>query len=434
MSVATGTTRTEGAQTTMSPTAVTADIRTITDRVAAVIDEWAPRLIGLSHALHENPEPAFEEHASAAAVAEVLAEAGFDVERGAWGLPTALDAVYGDGDLTVTVCAEYDALPGLGHACGHNIIASAGVGAAIALSRVADELGIRVKLLGTPAEEMGGGKALMLEAGAWEDATVSIMVHPGPGITLPTKGGSSQSRDRFRVEFTGRASHAAAAPSFGINAGDAATIAQVALGLLRQQLPDGIRMSAVTISTGEVSNIIPPSAIVEAEVRSFKPGETEVLKQRALNCFAAAALATGCSYTVTPVDPVYESLVQNPYLADRFDASLLERGRALTELPPGAPLGGGSTDMGNVSLVVPSIHPMIGIAGTMAMPHTADFAAVTASPAADDAILDAAYAMASAIVELATDADARADMLRLQAERGVGATRRPALATVEPKA
>jgi amidohydrolase len=408
-------------------TAIQTTTQELKDRVLAVIDEWRPRLVAASHDLHAHPEVAFEEYRSSALVADLLRDAGFDVEQDVWGLPTAIEAVYGSGELTVVICAEYDALPGIGHACGHNIIATSSVGAAIALSRVADEIGVRVKLLGTPAEEVGGGKALMLEAGAWEDATVSMMVHPGPGVNLPTMGGS-QSRDRFRVEFTGRASHAAAAPSHGINAGDAATIAQVAFGLLRQQLPDGVRLSAVTLSGGDVSNIIPATAIVEAEVRSFKAGETAVLKERALACFAGAALATGCSYTVTPVDPVYESMVQYRYLADRYDENLLARGREFTALPPGTALGGGSTDMGNVSLVVPSIHPMIGVIGTMAMPHTADFATATASAGADEAIVDAAFGMAATIVDLATDAAARAEVLSLQASREPGDTRRPALA------
>jgi amidohydrolase len=315
------------------------------------------------------------------------------------------------------VCAEYDALPGIGHACGHNIIATAGAGAAIALSRIADELGIRVKLLGTPAEEKGAGKAHMLEAGAWEDATVSLMVHPGPGVVVPTAGSTSQSRDRFRVEFTGRASHAAAAPTVGINAGDAATVMQVSVGLLRQHLPD----------TVHVSNIIPASAVVEAEVRSFDLAETADLKKKVLACVDGAATATGCTYAVTPVDPIYEPLVQHPFLADRFDAALEHRGRVM---PPrdGTALGGGSTDMGNVSQAVPSIHPMIGVMGSTAAPHTAAFAADAISPGADDALVDGAYALAAAIVDLATDDEARAAVLEQQRTRAPGATRRPAYA------
>ncbi|PBC46596.1 peptidase M20 [Rhodococcus sp. ACS1] len=394
-------------------------------RVEDTVLEWRDRLVATSHDLHAHPELAFEEHRSAALVADLLRDAGFAVEVGVWGQDTALEAVYGNGELTVVVCAEYDALPGIGHACGHNIIATAGAGAAIALSRVADELGIRVKLLGTPAEEKGAGKAHMLEAGAWEDATVSLMVHPGPGIVVPTAGSTSQSRDRFRVEFTGRASHAAAAPSVGINAGDAATVMQVAVGLLRQHLPDTVRVSAVTLSGGDVSNIIPATAVVEAEVRSFDLAETAELKKKVLACVDGAATATGCNYAVTPVDPIYEPLVQHPFLADRFDAALGHRGRVMTPRDGGV-LGGGSTDMGNVSQALPSIHPLIGVMGSTAAPHTAAFAADAISPGADDAIVDGAYALAAAIVDLATDDEARAEVLGRQRTRAPGATRRPA--------
>jgi len=400
--------------------------------VEEVVLEWRDRLIDVSHDLHAHPELAFEEQRSAALVATLLRDAGFEVAEGVWGQETAVEAVYGSGEMTVVVCAEYDALPGIGHACGHNIIATAGAGAAIALARVADELGIRVKLLGTPAEEMGAGKALMLEAGAWEDATVSLMVHPGPGFAFPTAGSVSQSRDRFRVEFTGKASHAAAAPTVGINAGNAATVMQVAVGLLRQHLRDGTRVSAVTLSGGEVSNVIPASAVVEAEVRSIDLDETIEIKSKVLACIDGAATATGCTYTVTPVDPIYEPLIQHPFLADRYDAALEQRGRVIAPRPAGT-LGGGSTDMGNVSQALPSIHPMIGVLGSTAAPHTAAFADDAITSGADDAIIDGAYALAAAIVDLATDADARSHVLDLQRTRAPGATRRPAYASVPKK-
>lgn len=398
-------------------------------RVEEVLLDWRDRLVDLSHDLHAHPETAFEEHRSAALVANLLRAAGFEVREGIWGQETAIEAVHGSGEMTVVVCAEYDALPGLGHACGHNIIASAGAGAAIALARVADELGIRVKLLGTPAEEMGAGKALMLEAGAWEDATVSLMVHPGPGFAFRTAGSVSQSRDRFRVEFTGRASHAGAAPTAGINAGNAATVMQVAVGLLRQHLHDGTRVSAVTLSGGEVSNVIPASAVVEAEVRAIDLDQTVKLKSKVLACIDGAATATGCTYTVTPVDPIYEPLIQYPFLANGFDAALERRGRVITPRPEGR-LGAASTDMGNVSQAVPSIHPMIGVMGSTAAPHTAAFAVDAISPGADEAIIDGAYGLAAAIVDLATDKDARAAVLELQRTRAPGATRRPAYASV----
>jgi amidohydrolase len=402
------------------PDAREALYRSVEESVAA----WRNRLVEASHDLHDHPELAFEETRSAERVAGLLASAGFTTRVGAYGLDTAVEAVFGTGSLTVTVCAEYDALPGIGHGCGHNIIATAGVGAAIALAGVADELDLRIKLLGTPAEEVGGGKALMLEAGAWEDATVSLMVHPGPSMSVRTSELLSQGRDRFRVTFHGHAAHAAAAPEAGINAGDAATLLQVALGLLRQQLPDRIRLSAVTLNAGDVSNVIPATATLEGEVRSIDADQQHRLKERYLACVEGAAIATGCTFEVTPVDPVYEPLVQHPFLADRYDAAIERAGREIQSMPFGGT--GGSTDMGNVSQVVPSIHPAIAVIGAKGMAHTAEFAAETDTPAADEAILVAAVAMASAIIDLATDPEARADVLADQRARPVGATRKPA--------
>lgn len=394
------------------------------DAVAATVEQWRDRLLAASHDLHEHPETAFAEHRSAGVVAGLLREAGFETTVGAFGLDTAVHATYGSGDLTVTVCAEYDALPGIGHACGHNIIATAGVGAALALAGLADELGLRVTLLGTPAEEVGGGKALLLEAGAWEDAAVSLMVHPGPFADVRAGAHTGQGRDRFRVTFTGRAAHAAAAPQHGVNAGHAATLLHVALGLLRQELPDGVRMAAVTLTGGDVSNIIPATAVVEGEVRSTDADELRALRKRFMDCVQAAALASGCTVEVEPVDPAYLPLAQYAPLMTGYDAALERRGRTFVEPPSGA--GGGSTDMGNVSQVVPSIHPMIGVLGATGMPHTAQFASETATPAADDAVLDAAYGLACAVVDLALDPDARAAVLRARDDRPVGATRVPA--------
>jgi amidohydrolase len=199
-----------------------------------------------------------------------------------------VEAIGGAGSMTVAVCAEYDALPGLGHACGHNIIATAGVGAAIALAGLADELDLTVKLLGTPAEELGAGKAIMLEAGAWEDSAVSVMVHPGPGVAVRTPGGVSQGRDRFRITYRGKAAHAATAPHVGVNAGNAATLLHVALGLLRQQLPDGVRLSAITLSAGEVCNVIPATAVLEGEVRSTNADELRDVRDNCMACVRAA--------------------------------------------------------------------------------------------------------------------------------------------------
>lgn len=391
-------------------------------RAADAVHAWEDRLLAVSHQLHADPEIAFQEHRAAELLATALQDAGFTATVGAFGLPTAIEASYGTGEFVVVVCAEYDALPGIGHACGHNIIAAAGLGAAIALAAIADEAGITVKLLGTPAEEHGGGKVLMLEAGAWEDATVSLMVHGGPGIDFRCDDFSSQAVDRFRISYTGRPAHAAAAPDKGVNALDAATVALTAIGLLRQQLPGSVRTAAVITQGGDVTNIIPAHTVVEAEVRSFDLDELRDAKRRVLACFEAGAIASGCSWTQERTEPRYDPLRQEPLLAGPWNDALVELGRnpiAVTGL------AGGSTDMGNVSQVVPSIHPGIAVHGSTSAPHTEGFAADAATPAADRAIIDAAIGLAWAAASAALAPDSRADLLARQAARPVGATTSP---------
>ncbi|MFG3527179.1 amidohydrolase [Streptomyces sp. NPDC047917] len=377
------------------------------DRVAARLDTYKGRLLELSHALHDDPEISFTETRAAERLAVLLENAGFAVNRAVCDLPTALTAEYGSGDLTIGVCAEYDALPGIGHACGHNIICAAGAGAAIALASVADELGFRVKLLGTPAEEEGGGKVLMLERGAFDDVTVAMMVHPVP-VDITDPRGSSNAVGRFEVTFTGRASHAAAAPEGGLNAADAAVVAQVAVGQLRQQLRDGYRVSGIVRLGGERTNIIPERSVLEYEVRTPTGEELTDLRERVLNCFRGAALATGTTVAVRQIQPDYLDLRHDPALMASYAGNLRATGREVPEPGPVPQGTGGSTDMGNVTHALPAIHPGLGVLGAGGMPHTRQFAEETASPAADDAVLDGALAMAWTGLDLASDAEWRA--------------------------
>ncbi|MGW8484565.1 M20 family metallopeptidase [Microbacterium sp. NPDC055903] len=391
-------------------------------RSADAVRAWETRLTEISHEIHAAPETAFQEHRAAALLAGALEDAGFTATVGAFGLDTAIEAFYGSGDFVVTVCAEYDALPEIGHACGHNIIAAAGLGAAIALAAIADDAGLTVKLLGTPAEEHGGGKVLMLEAGAWEDATVSLMVHGAPGVDIRCDSFSSQAVDRFRVTYTGRPAHAAAAPDKGVNALDAATIALTSIGLLRQQLPGTVRTAAVVTQGGDVTNIIPARTVVDAEVRSFDLDELRDAKRRVLACFEAGAIASGCTWEQARTEPRYDPLVQEPLLADAWNDALTELGRDLIPYSGGT---GGSTDMGNVSQVVPSIHPGIAVHGSTSAPHTEGFTADAATPAADRAVVDAAIGLAWAAATVALRPATRSDLLARQAARPSGATTRP---------
>lgn len=352
---------------------------------------WANQVFALSTEIHEHPELAFAEHHASACVADALRAAGFAVRVGAFGLDTAVEGSYGDGDITVAICAEYDALPGIGHACGHNIIAAAGVGAALALATVADTLGIRVKLLGTPAEEHGGGKILMLEAGAWDDVDFSLMVHGAPGQDLRCADVRTQAVARFDMSFRGLPGHAGAPSPGGVNAANAATIGLVAMGLLRQHLPDGVRANAYVAEGGEATNIIPSSTQVRAEVRADTLEAVETARHRVLACFEGGAVATGCAWSWKDAEPTYAEVVQNPVLADAWDRNLAFLGRS-PQPHSGAP--GGSTDMGNVSHVVPSIHALVAIEGCTSAPHTPQFTGDAIGPAAEGAIVDGALAMA----------------------------------------
>jgi amidohydrolase len=391
----------------------------VKDRVRREVLAHRARLLELSHAIHANPELSWEEHAAANLVADVLWDNGFEVELGAYGIPTAVEASVGRGDLTLAICAEYDALPGVGHACGHNVIAAAGVGAALALARVADEAGLRVKLLGTPAEEHGGGKIAMLTRGAWEDVDFSLMVHGMTGADRPAAAMHMTAVERFQVAFTGRTAHAAGAPEHGINAGAAATLAVTAMAFLRQHITRDANINAFISSGGEATNVIADRTVVQVEVRALGITEWRELKKRVLACFEGAAIATGCTWTWAQTEHPYAPVASDQVLSELWDANLTALGRTLT----GEPLRGGSTDMGNVSQVVPAIHPSIAFLGETAIPHNPAFAAAAVSQAADDAIVDAAVALAWTTLDVALDDVLRSEFRRRSAERPAGTTR-----------
>ncbi|MGB4777397.1 amidohydrolase [Microbacterium sp.] len=405
--------------TAPAPSGALAALNELKERAAAEVERRRDQLVGLSHDIHANPELSWEEFASSERICALLEAEGFEVTRGAYGIPTAFEAVTGDGDLTLALCAEYDALPGVGHACGHNVIAASGVGAALALAPVAAEAGLRVKLLGTPAEEHGGGKVSMLVAGAWEDADFSMMVHGMTGLDFTSSAAVFTAVDRFEVEFHGLTAHAAGAPEKGINAASAATLAQTAIALLRQQLPKATNLNAFVSLGGQATNIIPDHTVVQVELRAFDIDDWRDMKKRVLACFEGAAIATGCRWNWQPTEHPYAPMNPDPDLAALWDRNLAARGRELG----GTPVGGGSTDMGNVSQVVPSLHPMIAFLGEDAVHHNPDFAAAAATPAADDAVVDGAVLLAWTALDAACDDTLRAELHRRTAARPAGATR-----------
>ncbi|KQU59109.1 peptidase M20 [Rhodococcus sp. Leaf278] len=372
--------------------------------LATVTDE----LVALSHSIHAEPELAFEEHRSVAKILDTLRAHDFEVETAVAGLDTAFTASFGSGDLVIGICAEYDALPEIGHACGHNIIAASAVGAALALAPVADDLGITVRVLGTPAEETGGGKVLMLERGVFDGIGAALMVHPGP---FDIVGATSLALADVAVKFTGRAAHASAAPEWGINAGDAVTISQVALGLLRQHLAPGQQFHGIVSDGGVAPNIVPGHAELLYYLRANTTESLETLTTKAFACFEAGALATGCTHEIRTVSPTYAALTPDSWLVAAFRQEIEALGRSplAPDLEGFRPLG--STDMGNVTNVLPGIHPVVGLDAGGAVTHQPEFAAACVTESADRALRDGALGLARTAARAAADPGTRARLL-----------------------
>jgi amidohydrolase len=379
----------------------------VRDRLESTVDRRRDELLGLSHAVHSDAEVAFEEHVSSRRVAGALAEAGFEVEHGVDDLDTAVVARAGSGPLRIGICAEYDALPGIGHACGHNIIAAAGVGAALALADVADDLGIEVRLLGTPAEEGGGGKILMMERGAFDGLHAAMMVHPAPyeSPVMPCLA-----VQHFEVRYRGRSAHASAYPQQGINAADALTVAQVAVGLLRQHLRSTDRIHGIVTDGGDAPNIVPERTAGTWYARAANLTQLADLYPRVQRCFEAGALATGATVSFDEPGPAYSEFLPDEDLVDVYRREAEAVGRAFPEIAAPDQLSG-STDMANVSLAMPAIHPMLAIDARGAVNHQPEFTAACASPSADRAVRDGALAMARTAAAAALDEDGLRDRL-----------------------
>jgi len=377
--------------------------------ITASVERTADDLLSLSHRIHDHPETAWEEHRASAWVGEAMAAAGFDTQASYLGLDTAVRATIGSGPLHVAFCAEYDALPGLGHACGHNIIAASSVGAAIALGTVADELGITVTLLGTPAEEGSGGKIVMMEKGAFTGVHAAAMAHPGPVDVAQARPYAVAHLD---VAYRGRAAHAAAYPEQGLNAGDAFTVAQVAIGLLRQQLTSDVRVHGMITRGGEAPNAIPELTEGVWYVRGTTTPDMIAALERVTLCFEAGALATGCELDLRESGVAYQEFRTDFDLLEMYVRNAEGIGRRFQDGNEGlGRMSRASTDMGNVSQVVAAIHPYIGIDSAPALNHQRAFADAAVSPSADRATLDAATALALTLADAAADPDARQRLL-----------------------
>ena len=387
---------------------MTAEVK-VREATTSTVAGNADALIDLSHRIHANPEVAWEEERASGWVADAMSLGGFEVTPRAYGLATAVEAVFGSGPLTVVVCAEYDALPGLGHACGHNVIAASSVGAALALAPVADDLGIRVKLLGTPAEEGAGGKLELLDRGAFDDAHLALMAHPGP---VDVAKAEAYAVSHLQVTYDGKAAHAAAYPDLGRNAADAFTVAQVALALLRQQLPSDSRVHGIVSHGGDAPNVIPDRAEGHWYVRGTTMAQMREVEARVQKCFEAGALATDCALTVTSEGQPYADFRNDSAVLAAYVANAEGIGRRFaTPDDPARRMNRASTDMGNVSQVLPAIHPYIGIDSLPAVNHQPEFAAAAATAAADRAVIDAATALALTVADVASDTEQRRRLL-----------------------
>jgi amidohydrolase len=356
-------------------------------------------LVDLSHRIHAHPELNFEERFAHDSITAILDEAGLDPTRHAYGTETGFEANRGSAGPCVAVLLEYDALPGIGHACGHNVIAAAGLGAGLALAAVAEAAGGRVRILGTPAEEGGGGKIRMARHGAFDAVDAAMMVHPADADLLRM---DTLALQELRVAYEGRAAHASAAPHEGRNALDAAVLGYIAVAALRQHIRSAERVHGVFTKAGEKANIVPREAAAEWMVRSDSIEALQALKARVLTCLESGAQACGCTMRHEWQDHTYADLRDNGPMASAYAANAHRLGR--TVLDPDA-IGRhvvGSTDMGNVSHLVPSIHPMIALAPEGTPIHTPDFAVHAAGPAGDRAAIDGAKAMAMTVVDLWT--------------------------------
>jgi len=374
-------------------------------RASARIDAERAALVELSARIHAHPELCFEEQRAAGWLCDYLESRGLTVERGAYGLKTAFAARAGSGEPRVAVLCEYDALPGIGHGCGHNVIAAAGAGAGAALAAVIAETGGSVVVLGTPAEEGGGGKVMMGREGAFADLAAAMMIHPA---SLELIGMNVLAITAIEVEYRGRAAHASAAPHAGLNALDGLVTAYQSIAQLRQHIRPTERIHGIITDGGQKPNIVPERAAGLFYVRAADQRRLEKLRQRVHSCFQAGALASGTELHTRRQGEDYSDMWTNPALAATYEANLNALGRRVEHSPPEHISG--STDMGNVSKWVPSIHPMVAIAPPKVALHTPEFANWAAAPEGQQGVIDGAKALALTAIDVLCTPDLRTAM------------------------
>jgi len=371
------------------------DLERIKAQVKSKVEAQRRQLTRLSLKLHANPELGFQESKASSWLTGYLEKKGFRLERGICGLPTAFRASYGGGKPAIAILAEYDALPKLGHACGHNLIAACAVGAGVAAKPAIDRCGGSILVIGTPGEEIYGGKVIMAERGAFNDLDRAMIAHPGTCDIATTEALACQTLD---IEFFGQAAHAAAHPEAGINALDAMLQAFTAINSLRQHIKSRARIHGIITDGGEAPNIIPAHSAGSFIVRAEDDAYLDELKEKVMNCFVGAATATRARLEYRWGETRYAAMRNNLALAQLFSRNMESLGRNFSPSDPRRAFG--STDMGNVSQIVPSIHPIVAIAPLEEGVHSPQFALAAASEAASQSMLDAAKALAMTVVDL----------------------------------
>jgi amidohydrolase len=399
---------------------VSQDVDRLKARVVAEVEAQRDALVDLSHRIHDNPETGFQEEKAAGWLCEYLQSRGFRIERPFCDLPTAFRATLGEERPRVAFLAEYDALSGLGHACGHNLIATSSTGAAVAVSSVLSETGGGVAAIGTPAEEVYGGKAIMAERSAFDQLDAAMLVHPGSRNVVLT---GALACATLTVEYFGKEAHAASRPEAGINALDALVIAYNTIAALRQHIRDSARIHGIITDGGQMPNVVPNHSQGIFLVRAEDQAYLDDLKRRVVACFEAGATATGARLELRWDSVEYAPLRANKAMADVFRRNMAAVGRSTRE--PATPRALGSTDVGNVSILLPTIHPSIRVAPREVNIHTADFERLAGSEDGDKALIDAAKAMAMTAVDILVDAGLRERLWEEFLAAGQGSASRP---------
>jgi len=370
------------------------ELKKLKKEIQEKVETHRQELVDLSLKIHANPEVGWQEEKASGWLADYLEKNGFKVERGICDLPTAFKARYGQGKPAIAIMAEYDALPGIGHGCGHNIIGTAAVGAGIAAKLAAEQVGSTILVIGTPAEELAGGKVVMSERGAFEGVDVAMMVHPrGEHNWL---GLRNLAMINLEVEFWGKSAHASSTPWDGVNALEAMVQSFNGINSLRQHIRNNARIHGIITDGGRAANVVPEHSAGVFMVRATNDAYLDELSEKVLNCFKAAAVSTGAHLEYRWGSRC--SAMRHNYTLIQLWANNMQtlgrRVQAIGDEPAG------SVDMGNVSTIVPSIHPFIAISSVPLPPHSTEFAAAAASGAGMEAVTDGAKALAMTAVDI----------------------------------